>query len=347
MPTSTSPAGPGRARGSRRARRPDPEPGEVELVGGEQPRVLGGLAPDQGAAGLHAALGDAAHEGGDPVGVELADGDVVVEEQRLGAGDDEVVDDHRDEVDPDRVEHPEPAGEVDLGADPVGAADEHRLAVAGEVEREQPPEPADPAEHLGATGPRDNVGEQLHAAVGGVEVDPGVGVGDLEAVDDVVTGLAAAVDELLAVDVDALDDGGLGRLLATGETTLRRVQGMQAKLAQTLTRRRAAAARAERPGDARAGDKAALAVRRQLCQELGITPSQAKQTTRLGRHLESLPVAGAALADGTLTPGHIGVIAEVTAHFTGDERDRFEAELVPWPARAGTRGGSATTPAPG
>jgi hypothetical protein len=95
-----------------------------------------------------------------------------------------------------------------------------------------------------------------------------------------------------------------------------------------LTRRRAAAARAERPGDARAGDKAALAVRRQLCQELGITPSQAKQTTRLGRHLESLPVAGAALADGTLTPGHIGVIAEVTAHFTGDERDRFEAELV-------------------
>jgi hypothetical protein len=50
----------------------------------------------------------------------------------------------------------------------------------------------------------------------------------LEAVDDVVTGLAAAVDELLAVDVDALDDGGLGRLLATGETTLRRVQGMQA-----------------------------------------------------------------------------------------------------------------------
>ena len=85
----------------------DGEADEVELAGLHGAGVLGHLAADQRAAGLAAALGDARDELLDVVGVELADGDVVEEEQRLGALADEVVDAHGDEVDADGVE---PAG---------------------------------------------------------------------------------------------------------------------------------------------------------------------------------------------------------------------------------------------
>ena len=66
----------------------------VVVVGVEQSGVLGGLAADQRTPGDHAGLGDALHDGSDPLGDHAAAGDVVGHEQRLGAADDEVVDDH-------------------------------------------------------------------------------------------------------------------------------------------------------------------------------------------------------------------------------------------------------------
>ena len=140
--------------------------------------MLGGLAPDQGAPGLHASLGDAADQVGDARRVEPPHGDVVVEEQRLGAGHDEVVDHHRHQVDPDGVQAAEPAGQVHLRPDAVGARHEHRLPVAGRVQREQPAEAADPAEHLGAAGARDDLADEVDRPVRGIEVDPGVRVAD-------------------------------------------------------------------------------------------------------------------------------------------------------------------------
>ena len=50
-----------------------------------------------------AALGDAGDDRSRDAGVELAGREIVEEEQRLGALDDEVVDAHRDEVDADAV----------------------------------------------------------------------------------------------------------------------------------------------------------------------------------------------------------------------------------------------------
>ncbi len=77
----------------------DAESGQVVVVGRHHAGVLGHLAADQRAACLPAALGDARDDPGDRVGVELADGDVVEEEERLGAGDEDVVGAHRDQVD--------------------------------------------------------------------------------------------------------------------------------------------------------------------------------------------------------------------------------------------------------
>ena len=108
----------------------DREADEVELARLHRAGVLGHLAADQRAAGLAAALGDALDELLDLVGVELADRDVVEEEQRLGALAHDVVDAHRDEVDADRVEAAGGLGDQRLGADAVGRRHEHRVAVA-------------------------------------------------------------------------------------------------------------------------------------------------------------------------------------------------------------------------
>ncbi len=75
------------------------------------PGMLGRLAADQRAAGLLAAGGDALDHVGRDVDVELAAGEVVEEEQRLGALHEDVVDAHRDEVDADGVVPAEREGE--------------------------------------------------------------------------------------------------------------------------------------------------------------------------------------------------------------------------------------------
>ena len=103
------------------------EAGQVVLVGLHRAGVLGHLAADQRAAGLPAALGDAGDDRGDQLAVELADRDVVEEEERLGAGHEDVVRAHRDEVDSHRVVLAEQLREHELGAHAVGAGDHDRL----------------------------------------------------------------------------------------------------------------------------------------------------------------------------------------------------------------------------
>ena len=86
-------------------------------------------------------------------GTTRAGGDVVGEEQRLGAADDEVVDEHADEVEADRVVDVERLGDRHLGADAVGGGGQQRPVVG--LERagvEEPGEAADAADHLGTAG---------------------------------------------------------------------------------------------------------------------------------------------------------------------------------------------------
>src|SRR5207302_11227298 len=71
---------------------PDARGREVELALAVDARQLGRLAADQRAARGAAYLGGALHELGDLVEIELGGGDIVEQEQRLGAGRDHVVD---------------------------------------------------------------------------------------------------------------------------------------------------------------------------------------------------------------------------------------------------------------
>ena len=75
--------------------------------------------------------------------VELAGGEIVEEEQRLGALREQVVDAHGDEVDADGVVPAGLDGDLELGADAVGGGDEDRVREAGRLEIEQRAEAAE------------------------------------------------------------------------------------------------------------------------------------------------------------------------------------------------------------
>ena len=81
---------------------------------------------------MPAAVGDALDDPRADLRIELATGEIVEEEQRLGALHDEIVDRHGDEIDADRVVAAGLDRDLELGADAVGRGHQHRI---GETRR--------------------------------------------------------------------------------------------------------------------------------------------------------------------------------------------------------------------
>ncbi len=167
--------------------------------------MLGGLATDEGDSRLLAGAGDAADDRGDPLGHDLAGRDVVGHEEGFGAADDDVVDDHADEVEPDGVVDVEGLGDGDLGPDSIGRRGEDRAVHAGDGRGvEHARETTEPTEDLGP-GRSAHVGlHQLDGLVTGLDVDAGAGIGDLFA----LTACIAHAGEPIA---RAVTDGGRPR----------------------------------------------------------------------------------------------------------------------------------------
>ena len=94
--------------------------GDIVFVRPEQTRVFGGLPADQCDTGRGTGIGDSAHDIGDAFGHDLAAGDVVGHEQGAGTADDDVVDDHADEVVADGVVLIHGLRDGDLRADAIG-----------------------------------------------------------------------------------------------------------------------------------------------------------------------------------------------------------------------------------
>ena len=110
---------------------------------------------------------------GDPLRHDLAAGDVVGHEQRLGAAHDQVVDDHADQVVADRVVPVGGRGDGHLGADAVGRGRQQRTPVRREQAGvEEPGEAADAADDLRPGRLRHPRLHQLDRAVARLDVDP-------------------------------------------------------------------------------------------------------------------------------------------------------------------------------
>ena len=162
--------GPGQAPGP--LDRADREAREIVVARPVVVRHLGALAADQRAARLAATLGNPRDHLARLLRLELGGGEIVQEEQRLGALDDEVVDAHRDQVDAGDAMPAALRQKLQLGADAVGRGDQDRIAKTGLPQVEQAAETAD----LGVgTRPRRAAGERrdgTHQGLAGVDVHP-------------------------------------------------------------------------------------------------------------------------------------------------------------------------------
>lgn len=145
--------------------------------------------------------------------------------------------------------------------------------------------------------------------------------------------LRAAVDDLVGVPVDALDEPTIRRLTRVQTEAAGRLTAHRSSLAATLASRRAEAARVERPGDVRARERARRDVQRQLADDCLLTASEAKQDLVAGRAMADLPVARSPFADGRLSGRHVKVLLDLLNAAPPGLRDDLEAELVPFGER--------------
>ncbi len=89
----------------------------------------------------------------------------------------DVVDVHGDEIDADPVMVAGLDRKLELGADPVGGGDQHRVGKTARLEIEQAAEAAKAAEGARALGGRGERCDCPDERVAGVDIDPGVAVG--------------------------------------------------------------------------------------------------------------------------------------------------------------------------
>ena len=152
------------------------EAGQVILVDGIEAGHLGGLAADEGSAGLDTALGHTGDDARDLLRDVLAAGDVVQEEQGLGTHADDVVDAHGHAVDAHGVVLVHEERQLEFRAHAVGAGDQDGLGDAGQVQLEQAAKAADVGQGSGGHGLGDVGLHEFYGLVPGGDVHPGGGV---------------------------------------------------------------------------------------------------------------------------------------------------------------------------
>src|SRR4029079_7541159 len=103
----------------------DDEASDVVLVVGVEPRHLRGLAAEQRTSIAAARDGKAFDNFDGDVRIQSASGEVIEEEEGLGALDEYVVDAVIDQIDSNRPMDPGQKGDAQLRADPVRAGNQH------------------------------------------------------------------------------------------------------------------------------------------------------------------------------------------------------------------------------
>ena len=110
--------------------------------------------------------------------IELAAGEIIQKEQRLGALHHEVVDRHRHQIDADAAMQAGLDRDLELGADAVGGGDQNRILEARRLEVEQPAETADLGVGAGAGGGAHHRLDQIDQTIAGVDIDARIRVSE-------------------------------------------------------------------------------------------------------------------------------------------------------------------------
>ena len=140
--------------------------------------------------------------------------------------------------------------------------------------------------------------------------------------------LVAACARLSELSAASLDEEGLREELSACEHAARRLQARQARLVAERTRRQAERERAQGLDPERSAARARRTVGRELREELGWTPSQAKHAERAGREADLSPKTGAAFDSGRLPAAQARILFDTLQHLIGEERERVQAELM-------------------
>ena len=119
-------------------------------------------------------LGDPRNDLGDTLGNELAARDVVEKEQRLRADAHDVIDDHRDGVDPDGVVTAECLRDEQLGPDTVRSRNQDGVLEIWEPPGERTGKPSDASDHFWSCGDFRELLYERNCVVAGAYVDAGL-----------------------------------------------------------------------------------------------------------------------------------------------------------------------------
>lgn len=107
----------------------DAEAGEIIIVIAVEVGHDRGFTAEEAAIGLNATVGDTANDGFEEGRVVAGHGDIVEEEEGFGAGAEDIIDAHGDEIDPNRGVISSQLGDFELGADAIGTGNEERFFV--------------------------------------------------------------------------------------------------------------------------------------------------------------------------------------------------------------------------
>jgi hypothetical protein len=174
----------------------DTKTGQIVIGFGIHAGHFSRLAADERCAGLAAAFCNPGDNPPRRIHLELPGGVVVQKKQRLGTQHGDVIDAHGNQIDADRVVTPHLDRQLELGAYPVGARDQHRLAIAVDRQLEQPPKAAEAAEHTDTAGALNQRFDGLDELIAGIDVHTRAAVGH---VGRVLVGGLRHTDELSLV----------------------------------------------------------------------------------------------------------------------------------------------------
>lgn len=135
-----------------------------------------------------------------------------------------------------------------------------------------------------------------------------------------------SLDALGEVDLDRLDRAQIQTLLREITGPLRRLEAARSRITGALHRRESAGV--VRPGAAN------RACQNFLTNDLGLSPSEAKDVTSTSHRLPDAPATSDAYQHGKLTSRHASVIASCLQHIPAEHAEAVEQELLHLAERA-------------
>ena len=154
----------------------DAEASQVIVVFGIEAGHFSRFAAEESAARFLAGMGDTFDNGRNLDRVELADGDVVQEEERFGALDENVIDGHGDAVLTDCIVFAHHDGQAEFRADAVGTADQDRFLDVAVHQGKEAAKAAKVTEDFRTVRGFDRIFHQFYGFVASIDVDAGISI---------------------------------------------------------------------------------------------------------------------------------------------------------------------------